>query len=95
MDLLAHDLVEASLWLDVRKAQDPHREFGQAPTAAWSALRAKLPLIAYSAGTAGGSDATVAAAFVRNTDPGIFYPTTLPVRGTEGVGPASCRIPRH
>src|SRR3981081_1498452 len=38
MDLLAHDLLEASLWLDVRKAQDPRRNFGQAPTAAWSAL---------------------------------------------------------
>src|SRR4030088_3507726 len=52
MDLLAHDLLEASLWLDVRKAQDPRREFGRAPTAAWSALRSKVPLVANSGGTA-------------------------------------------
>jgi histidine ammonia-lyase len=95
LDLLAHDLLEASLWLDVRKAQNAHREFGQAPTAAWSALRAKVPLIAYSAGSAAGSDATVAASFVRDTDPGTFYPTALPVRGAENREPASCRIPRH
>jgi len=92
MDLLAHDLLEASLWLDVRKAQDPRREFGQAPTAAWKALRAKVPLVAYSGGTPEGSDATVAASFVRNTDPGSFYPTALPARGTERglTAPAAC-----
>jgi histidine ammonia-lyase len=97
MDLLAHDLLEASLWLDVRKAQDPRREFGQAPTAAWTALRRKVPLVANSEGTAAGSDATIAASFVRTTDAASFYPTALPVRGNAGAGPAtgSCGIPGH
>ncbi|MDB6156962.1 MAG: aromatic amino acid lyase [Gammaproteobacteria bacterium] len=98
MDLLAHDLLEASLWLDVRKAQDPRRQFGRAPTAAWTALRSKVPLAANSWGTAAGSDATIAASFVRSTDPASFYPTALPARGSEGAPPAapgSCGIQRH
>ena len=88
MDLLAHDLLEASLWLDVRKTQDPRRQFGQAPTAAWTALRSKVPLVANSGGTAAGSDATIAAAFVRSTDPASFYPTALPARGSESAARA-------
>jgi histidine ammonia-lyase len=96
MDLLAHDLLEASLWLDVRKAQDPHRQFGQAPTAAWTALRSKVPLVANSGGTAAGSDATIAASFVRNTDAASFYPTALPDRqSAPPAAPASCRISHH
>jgi histidine ammonia-lyase len=38
MDLLAFDLMEGSLWMDVRAAQDPHRKFGAVPTAVWSAV---------------------------------------------------------
>jgi histidine ammonia-lyase len=96
MDLLAHDLLEASLWLDVRKAQDPHREFGRAPTAAWSALRSKVPLVANSDGAAAGSDANIAASFVRNTDPASFYPTALPARVSAAqAAPGSCRISHH
>jgi len=30
--------------MDVRKAQDPKRGFGTAPTAAWSAFRQRVPL---------------------------------------------------
>jgi hypothetical protein len=37
LDLLGHDLLEASFWLDVRQAQNPRRSFGSAPTAVWSA----------------------------------------------------------
>jgi histidine ammonia-lyase len=43
-DLLGVNLVEASIWLDVRKTQDPHRSFGEAPTAVWTAFRQRLPL---------------------------------------------------
>lgn len=97
MDLLAYDLLEASLWMDVRKAQDPRRRFGQAPTAAWIALRKKAPLIADPDGAASDSDATIAASFVRNTDPASFYPSALPPRGSVGVGPAAdaCHFPRN
>lgn len=38
LDLLAFDLLEGSLWMDVRARQNPHRSFGAAPTAAWQAF---------------------------------------------------------
>jgi len=41
--LLAHDLLTASYWMEVRKAQNPGRQFGAAPTAALSALREVVP----------------------------------------------------
>ena len=40
----AVNLVEAGLWLDVRKTQDPQRTFGPAPKAVWKAFRKRLPL---------------------------------------------------
>jgi histidine ammonia-lyase len=96
MDLLAYDLLEASLWMDVRKAQDPRRSFGQAPTAVWGALRKKVPLSAdtETAAVATESDASIAAAFVRNTDPKSFYSTVLPPPGGEPAVPAAgtCRV---
>src|SRR5579863_10313790 len=39
MDLLAFDMLEGSLWLEVRSHQDPRRQFGPAATAAWQAFR--------------------------------------------------------
>jgi histidine ammonia-lyase len=39
MDLLAFDLLEGSLWMDVRSHQDSKRQFGAAPTAAWHAFQ--------------------------------------------------------
>jgi histidine ammonia-lyase len=41
--LLAYDLLTATYWLDVRKAEDPKRNFAPAPTAAWIAFRKVLP----------------------------------------------------
>ncbi len=41
--LLAQDLLTASYWMDVRKAQNPERKFGDAPTAALAALRQIVP----------------------------------------------------
>jgi histidine ammonia-lyase len=43
MQLLAYDLLTATYWLDVRKAQEPGRSFGAAPTAAWTAFRKLIP----------------------------------------------------
>ncbi|MHB8477105.1 MAG: aromatic amino acid ammonia-lyase [Steroidobacteraceae bacterium] len=43
MQLLAYDLLTATYWLDVRKAEDPKRNFAPAPTAAWVAFRSVLP----------------------------------------------------
>jgi len=42
--LLAQDLIVDSNWLEVRKAQDPRRGFGAAPTAALAAIRSVLPI---------------------------------------------------
>jgi histidine ammonia-lyase len=41
--LLAHDLMTAAYWMDVRKVQNPARSFGQAATAAWTAYRQVSP----------------------------------------------------
>ncbi|MER8826153.1 aromatic amino acid ammonia-lyase [Mesorhizobium sp. M0938] len=41
--LLAQDLLTASYWMELRKAQDPDRKFGEAPTAALAALRQLIP----------------------------------------------------
>jgi histidine ammonia-lyase len=42
--LLAQDLIVSSNWMEVRKAQDPKRSFGSAPTAALGAIRSVLPI---------------------------------------------------
>jgi histidine ammonia-lyase len=41
--LLAYDLLTATYWLDVRKAEDSKRSFAPAPTAAWIEFRKVLP----------------------------------------------------
>jgi histidine ammonia-lyase len=41
--LLAHDLMTATYWMDVRKAQNPGRNFGAVPTAVWMAWRRLTP----------------------------------------------------
>jgi len=90
MDLLSADLLEASLWLDVRKAQTPGRNFGQAPTAAWTAFRKELPLRSGFDPASTESESRLAAAFVHKTDPGTFHETTLPSRAAGSPIAASC-----
>jgi histidine ammonia-lyase len=41
--LLGEDLLTATFWMDVRRAQSPRRGFGRAPTAAWTAFRQTIP----------------------------------------------------
>jgi histidine ammonia-lyase len=41
--LLGEDLLTATFWLDVRAAQQPGRNFGRAPTAAWTSFRQIVP----------------------------------------------------
>ncbi len=43
MLLLGEDLLTATFWMDVRRAQSPDRDFGPAPTAAWTAFRQAVP----------------------------------------------------
>jgi histidine ammonia-lyase len=77
LDLLAHDLLTASLWMDVRKTQDAGREFGPGPAAVWREFRRTLPLIPDSASEP-RSESQVAAQFVREVDPAELYPLALP-----------------
>ncbi len=43
VQLLGYDLLTATYWLDVRKAENPARDFAPAPSAAWMAFRKVLP----------------------------------------------------
>jgi histidine ammonia-lyase len=70
LDLLGFDLIEGSLWLDVRARQDPRRQYGAAPTAVWQAFHR------FSAGQA--SAAVAAGQFLRTTEPGSFYTGAAP-----------------
>jgi histidine ammonia-lyase len=81
-DLLAHDLLTATFWLDVRKTQDASREFGAAPTAAWLALRKLVPLLPPAEGIPTHSRAMTAAAFLRTTAAAAFYPGSPPMPHT-------------
>jgi histidine ammonia-lyase len=78
-DLLGQDLLTASLWLDVRKAQDPARNFGDAPTAAWTAFRKVVPVLPTLDGTPSQSRPMAAAAFLRSTPAGNFYTGAEPM----------------
>jgi histidine ammonia-lyase len=77
-DLLAVNLVEASLWLDVRKTQDPKRSFGAAPTAAWAAFRKHLPLDDDASKPVEVSKPMVAAEFLATNPAGSFYTGVSP-----------------
>jgi histidine ammonia-lyase len=72
-DLLGADLAEAALWLDVRKAQDPARTFGEAPTAAWQSVRKVIPLIPDVNGPPSESDPVLAARFIRENPAANFF----------------------
>jgi histidine ammonia-lyase len=91
MDLLGIDLLEASFWMDVRKTQNPQRNFGPAPTAVWTALRNKVPLRPDPRSVAHESAEMRAAAFVHTTDPALFYSAALPPDRNE-TGPAAAKL---
>jgi histidine ammonia-lyase len=72
-DLLGFDLLEGSLWMDVRKAQDSTRDFGVAPTAAWAAFRKVVPLAQFSGHSGSKPVATVTSDFLKSTPASTFY----------------------
>jgi histidine ammonia-lyase len=78
-DLLAHDLLTAALWLDIRKTQDASREFGAAPTAAWLAFRKIVPLLPAAGRIPAQSRPMTAAAFLRGTPAATFYAGSPPM----------------
>ena len=67
LELLAFDLLEGALWMDVRHAQDASRAFGRAPAEAWQALRVQVPLRRGAGGARAQSDQALASAFLRAT----------------------------
>jgi histidine ammonia-lyase len=84
MKLLAYDLLTTTYWMDVRKVQNPTRDFGQAPTAVWTAFRKVLPWqqdpklrpqIPYG---------IVAYDFLKSTPAATFYPGGPAMPETEG-----------
>jgi histidine ammonia-lyase len=91
LDLLAHDLLEGSFWMDVRIAQNPGRQFGPAPTAAWIALRKIVPLRPDPDNPGGESEATLAAGFLRTTDPASFSPLAFPADASSPSSPMGNR----
>jgi histidine ammonia-lyase len=72
-DLLGHDLLNATFWLDVRKAQDPSRNFGAGPTEAWTAFRKIMPVLPAQDASPSQPRPMAAAAFLRSTPAGKFY----------------------
>jgi histidine ammonia-lyase len=74
VELLAEDLLTGTSWLDLRKAQGPDRSFGAAPTAVWSAFRAKVPFHDAAAQPGDLPVHALAADFIRSHAPVDFYP---------------------
>jgi histidine ammonia-lyase len=77
-DLLGFDMIQGSLWMDVRKVQDPKRKFGTAPTAAWSAFRQRVPLRRTSTDADAQSIALLASEFLKSTPASMFYRGNAP-----------------
>jgi histidine ammonia-lyase len=76
--LLGNDFYTGTIWLDVRSKQDPTRNFGAAPTAAWQAFRKVSPLDPHSDFGAGFGGGGPARDFIETTPASTFY----------GAGPA-------
>ena len=77
-DLLSYDLIEGSLWMDVRKTQDPTRSFGEAPTAVWSLSRQRAVAARPRRAEREQSVPAMAAQFLKATAASTFYATKEP-----------------
>ena len=73
IELLAEDLLTGTYWLDMRRSQDPKRNFGAAPTAVWSAFRATLPFNGLGPASATRPIHEIAATFIRGNPAVNFY----------------------
>jgi histidine ammonia-lyase len=77
-DLLGHDLLAGAFWMDIRKVQDPSREFGAGATAAWTSFRKAVPFRMDRSVMPKQSNTAAATAFIRATSPTAFYPFVQP-----------------
>ncbi len=73
IDLLAEDLLTGTYWLDLRKSENPARNFGKSPTAVWTAFRATLPFNGVSPQSAAQPVHEIAASFIRGNPAVNFY----------------------
>lgn len=84
LQLLAYDLLTATYWLDVRKAEDPKRSFAPAPTAVWSAFRKRLPWQQEVDSRPDVPYGAVAYEFLKQTPASSFYASGPPMPVTGG-----------
>ena len=84
MQLLAYDLLTATYWLDVRKAEDPKRNFAPAPTAAWNAFRKRLPWQQEVDNRPDVPYGAVAYLFLKEAPASSFYASGPPLPATDG-----------
>jgi len=82
--LLAYDLLTASYWLDVRKAENPKRNFAPAPTAVWIAFRKVLPWQQEVDSRPDIPYGAVAYQFLKQTSASTFYATGPVMPATDG-----------
>jgi histidine ammonia-lyase len=84
LQLLGYDLWNATYWLDVRKAQNPSRKFGSAPTAVWSAFRKMVPWQLDAETRPQIPYAITAYFFLQATPASVFYSTGPSMPPAEG-----------
>jgi histidine ammonia-lyase len=73
IELLAEDLLTGTYWLDLRKSQNPSRNFGASPMAVWAAFRNTLPFSGVGPTSATQPIHEIAAAFIRGNAAANFY----------------------
>jgi histidine ammonia-lyase len=88
--LLAEDLMTGAYWMDVRKAQDPNREFGPGATAAWAAFRQVMPFFQPDSERPDRPFTLVALDFLKGNAPEQFF-AGGPAMPAPGVTPAKAR----
>jgi histidine ammonia-lyase len=74
VELLAEDLLSGTYWLDMRKKQNPARNFGAPSAALWSAFRATLPFEPDPAHPQTRPIHEVASQFIRANTVSRFFP---------------------
>jgi histidine ammonia-lyase len=74
VELLAEDLLSGAYWLDMRKRQNPARNFGAPSTAVWSAFRAAIPFEPDPAHPQTQPIHEVASQFIRANEVSRFFP---------------------
>jgi histidine ammonia-lyase len=75
MLLLGQELLTATYWLDIRKAQDETRSFGDAPTAAWASFRKVIPWRLDPAKPLDQPPGLIAYGFLKTSPASSFYPS--------------------